>query len=90
LTVLEAMSCGLPVIATEHGGIPEAVRHGVEGLLVPEADEIALAEAMMDLMKDPDRAKAMGQAGRIRVTQCFDQREQLEKLQLVLQAVVQD
>jgi colanic acid/amylovoran biosynthesis glycosyltransferase len=57
--VLEAMACGLPVAATLHGGIPEAVRHGETGLLVPEHADEALAEAMLELSRNPAGYSAM-------------------------------
>ena len=63
-TVLEAMSCGLPVIATTVGGLPEEVVQGMTGLLVPPRDHVALGEALVALLTDPDRRRAFGAAGR--------------------------
>jgi glycosyltransferase involved in cell wall biosynthesis len=63
-TVYEAMSCGTPVIATRVGGIPELVDDGVTGLLVPPRDAHALADALIDLLRDPARRAAMGKRGR--------------------------
>ena len=51
--MLEAMATGLPVFATEHGGIPEAIENGVSGVLVPERDDEALARAMLNAAQDP-------------------------------------
>ena len=70
--MLEAMAAGLPVLATTHGGIPEAVEHGVSGMLVAERDDDALAEAMLTLARDPARCVALGAAARKRVTVQFD------------------
>lgn len=69
--VIEGMAAGKPVVATDGGGIPEIVRHGVTGLLVPMGDANALAEAIIQLLSDPEQARAMGQAGRQRVLDHF-------------------
>jgi len=53
-SMLEAMSYGLPIVATLHGGIPEAVRNGTDGLLVPEKSPDKLAEALLSVMGDPE------------------------------------
>lgn len=60
----EAMALGLPVVSTTHGGIPELVEEGVSGLLVPERDVDALAQALSTLIAQPERWLAMGEAGR--------------------------
>src|SRR5204862_6999785 len=52
--ILEAMATGLPVFATEHGGIPEAIENGVSGLLVPERDDEALARALLNAVQNRD------------------------------------
>jgi glycosyltransferase involved in cell wall biosynthesis len=72
LTLLEAMSCGLPVVATRVGGNPEVVVDGETGILVPPTDADALAQAMLVLLKDRDRGRAMGLAGRRRVARHFE------------------
>jgi starch synthase len=68
---LEAMACGTAVVASRTGGIPEVVIDGVTGLLVPPDDEEALAAALNELIGDPARADAMGQAGRERAVTEF-------------------
>lgn len=75
LTLLEAMARGLPVIATQVGGNPEVVQPGVTGLLVPPRDAEALAQAIVTMLGDPVRGRAMGLAGRQRVETCFDIRK---------------
>ena len=70
--MLEAMAAGLPVLATRHGGIPEAVEDGASGVLVAERDHAALSAAMRALTRDPARFAAMSAAARARVTAEFD------------------
>lgn len=69
--LLEAMAAGRPVVATRGGGVPEVVVHGETGLLVPPGRPDALAEAIGELLSDPARAEAMGEAGRRRVAERF-------------------
>lgn len=80
LAVLEAMAWGKPVIATRVGGIPEMIEDGVHGLLVPPADEKALAEALRALLADPARAAQLGEAARRRVAEQFAPEEQIRRL----------
>jgi glycogen synthase len=68
---LEAMACGTAVVASAVGGILEVVEDGVTGLLVPPARPDELAAAIRTLLDDPERARAMGQAGRRRVEETF-------------------
>jgi len=63
VTILEAMRAGLPVIATEVGGVPDTVVDGVSGFLVQPGDEAGLARAMLTLATHPERGKAMGENG---------------------------
>jgi colanic acid/amylovoran biosynthesis glycosyltransferase len=71
-TAKEAMATGLPVVATDHGGIPELVLPGETGALVPERDPPALAAAIARLMDDPAAWPAMGRAGRHKVVTEYD------------------
>ena len=61
---IEAMAMGRPVVGSAVDGVPEVVRHGVNGLLVPPAEPAALAAAIIDLLRDPQRCAALGEAGR--------------------------
>jgi len=68
---LEAMACGTAVVGSRTGGIPEVVADGETGLLVPPGEPGPLAEALNTLLRDPDRAAAMGRAGRKRAVSEF-------------------
>lgn len=75
-TVLEAMACGLPVVATDVGGNREIIRAGETGVLVPAADPVAMATALESYIHDQSRRRAHGRAGRQRVEDSFS----LEKM----------
>jgi glycosyltransferase involved in cell wall biosynthesis len=70
-TILESMAAGVPVVATAVGGNPEAVEHGVTGLLVPPRDARELAGAIASLLENPDLARTLGEAARRRVAERF-------------------
>lgn len=72
VALLQAASAAVPVVASAVGGIPEAVADGVSGLLVPARDVAALRGAILTLLDDPERRRAMGRAGRARVLAEFD------------------
>jgi len=72
MSVMEAMAAGLPVVSTAVGGVPELVRAGETGLLVPSEDAAALAQAMQALVDDPVRRQAMGAAARQHAVAHFD------------------
>ncbi|MGI8481571.1 MAG: glycosyltransferase, partial [Chthoniobacterales bacterium] len=80
-SVLEAMSTGLPVVATRHGGIPEAVEHGRSGFLVEERDFAALAEAMKEIARSPSAFREMGLLGSGYVAAQFEQCAQIRQLE---------
>lgn len=67
LVVLEALTCGTPVVATDVGGIGEQIRHGETGFLVPEGDAEAMAQRVLQLMEQPNLLRTMGQAAAAQV-----------------------
>lgn len=88
ITILEAMAAGKPIVATDVGGCAEAVVDGETGLIVPPEDPAALAEAIASLLGDPERARAMGAAGRERVQREFTIDRMVEQhLELYTQAL---
>src|SRR3981081_3080090 len=82
-SMLEAMASGLPVVATRHGGIPEAVTDGVNGLLVAERDDEGLANALLKMVEDPARWITMGESASKTVAAEFAQPRQVESLESV-------
>lgn len=82
-TILESMAAGKPVVATSVGGNPEAVEDGVTGFLVPPRDPAALAAAVLELLRNPGRAREMGRAGRDRVEREFRTDQMIERLEAV-------
>jgi colanic acid/amylovoran biosynthesis glycosyltransferase len=79
--MLEAMATGLPVFATQHGGIPEAVENGVSGTLVAERDHQALARALLDAVQDPGYLSQVARSGSESVRKKFDLQKQARRLE---------
>jgi glycosyltransferase involved in cell wall biosynthesis len=71
-TVLEAQACGVPVVATAAGGIPEILEDGEAGVLVPPGDWQAMSSALGRLLADPELRRRMGAAGRRRMEEAHD------------------
>ncbi len=86
----EGMACGLAVIASRIGGLPELIEDGVSGLLVPPGDAASLAAAIARLATEPELRARLGQAGRERVQAAFDIRRTVERLEARLRAVAAD
>ncbi|GGE99176.1 colanic acid biosynthesis glycosyltransferase WcaL [Aliidongia dinghuensis] len=84
LVLQEAQALGMPVIASNHNGFPEGLVDGETGVLVPERDPPALAEAMIELARRPERWTPMGSAGSAWVRRHFDQAYLTEQLLILL------
>src|SRR2546430_11044521 len=80
-SMLEAMASGLPVFATQHGGIPEAIKNGISGVLVAERDDAALARALLDATQDRQLLARLARNGAEAIAQKFEQRAQIRKLE---------
>jgi colanic acid/amylovoran biosynthesis glycosyltransferase len=83
MVFIEAQAMGLPVVSTESGGIPEAVKNGETGLLVTERDSRALAEAIVQLLKDNKLWRRYSLAGRKHVVSHFNLAKQTSRLEVL-------
>jgi glycosyltransferase involved in cell wall biosynthesis len=79
-SLLEAMAAGRPVVASNVGGIPEAVEDGKTGILVPPQEAQCLARAVAFLLDSPERACEMGRAGRRKAEKLFDEKKMIDHI----------
>lgn len=89
LTLIEALAAGCPVVATNVGGVPQVIRDGVTGLLVPPANPAALAAAILECLRQPARARQFGAQGQTLVSQQFGMRDWARKLESLYTAEVE-
>ena len=90
LAVLEYMEAGLPVVSTRVGGVPDLVEDGVTGLLVDRGDPEALARAITELLRDPDRRAEMGRIARDRRRSEFDIDVMVEHIEQLYEDLYRD
>jgi glycosyltransferase involved in cell wall biosynthesis len=83
ISLLEAMARRVPVVASAVGGIPEVVTDGVDGRLVPPGDPVALAGAIVELLRDPELRLRLGDAGYATVADRFSIDAQVRRIQVV-------
>ncbi len=88
LVLQEAQAAGLPVVATQHGALPEGILPDQSGLLVPERDVDQLAERLNFLVEHPERWPIMGRAGRRFVEEHFDIRKLNTRLEGLYSATI--
>lgn len=88
LGILEASASGLPVVSTLHGGIKEAVVHGKTGFLVEEKDENTMADYMIKLLENPEKAIEMGMNGRSHIIENHYQEKQIKKIYELAQEAI--
>ena len=88
LVVLEAMSAGVPVIASAVGGIPQQIRHNCEGILVQPGDVEALSRSIFNLLSNPLKAQKMCEAGLKRLSTQFSHASMIRRTAAVYQAAL--
>jgi colanic acid/amylovoran biosynthesis glycosyltransferase len=88
VAIIEAQSAGLPVVSTNHSGIPDIVVHRETGFLVEEGDVASMAHYMSMLLDDVDLAKKMGDAGRKRIRENFTMQHHIRTIDAALASVV--
>ena len=88
LAALEAMACEVPVVATDVGGLPEVVTHGVDGYLIPPRDVKAGAKYALEILTRPDRGRSMGQQARINARSKYCSNDVIPQYEAYYQSVL--
>ena len=81
--IIEGMACGIPIVASEVGGIPEIITHDKTGFLVPPKNPSALAKASIRFLNDKELARSMGLAARKKVEQEFSVEKMISETEKV-------
>ncbi|HQQ88252.1 MAG TPA: glycosyltransferase family 4 protein [Smithellaceae bacterium] len=87
LTAAEAMAAGMPVVGTRIEGLSEVVEDGVSGVLVPAGNSVALSEAILNLLQDPEKAKMYSKNGRRRADRLFSLENFSKSMQGIYQSI---
>ncbi|MFP3867397.1 MAG: glycosyltransferase, partial [Desulfobacteraceae bacterium] len=90
VAVLEAGACGLPVVATHHGGIKDSVVHGETGFLVDEGDIVGMAAYMLKLAQEPELAATMGRRGREHIKANYSMDRSIANLWRIIENCIQE
>ena len=88
LSALEAMACGIPVVGSDAGGLPEVVRHAESGYLLPVGDVEGMSARTIEILKDDERRREMGEAARHRVESLFDAERVVSQYEAVYDRVL--
>jgi N-acetyl-alpha-D-glucosaminyl L-malate synthase BshA len=88
LSALEAMACGVPVIGSDAGGLPEVVKHAETGFLLPVGDVEGMASRTLEILKDDEHRREMGRAGRLRAESLFGAERIVSQYERVYEAVL--
>ena len=88
--IIEAMACGVPVVAARSGGIPEIITHGEDGLLFPPHDEVALADCLRQLLTDTVLRRTIAEQARITVERRFSLKTLAGAMERVYERVLRE
>jgi len=88
--LLEAGAAGTPAVAASVGGVPDIIRNGETGILVPPRDPQAIADAVCSLARDPERGRAMGRAAQAAVVPAYGLDQMVRRIEALYEALIQE